>query len=193
MKLNKSIFVTGFNSTIAIAIIVITGIFLPLSFVPLADAQQVLQNATEQVPQALQFAPATESQNGPDEFGFLKVIKTLNGSVPGLPPIQPFNFRLDLYHFVDDEVYVLITTFPGSEFGWILKLRAGMQYNVEERLQFRDYYPTFSRDCQGIMQSGDNRTCTVTNNHIPLGLTPTVMPGGVDEMTRPPNIGIQQP
>jgi len=59
--------------------------------------------------------------------------------------------------------------FAGSESGTGLRIDAGSYSVVEDSAP--GYAGSYSAECEGVMAVGDNKTCTVTNNDAPAGLT----------------------
>lgn len=95
-----------------------------------AAAQQVLGDPTGQNPNLTASAEADERT---DEFGILNVSKNIDESSPSIVPVLPSMFELRLSQFIEDLYYKQMTTFPGSEYSWMLQIPSGMQYNVDEK------------------------------------------------------------
>lgn len=130
------------------------------------------------------YRPDYSQTNSPDCSGYIKggEIKSCTITNDDLQPahltvikqvinndggtIEASNFTI----FVNGN-YPSPSAFQGSENGTDVKIYPGW-YNVYE-YEFPGYIPSYSTECNGLINPGENRTCTITNDDIPLPPTPT--------------------
>jgi hypothetical protein len=156
MQVDNSPFVT---------IVIIVGTFVWSVFGQVVEAQPAAENQPDVTPLQSNMEPEPP-------LAYLKVIKILNntyeGALVGFLP-RPTDFEIGLFVFQEGPMYKRMTEFPGSEQGWTLTFRENTQYNIKEsRNQWSGYLDTYSKDCQGFIRLGENKTCIVTNTYIPL-------------------------
>lgn len=89
-----------------------------------------------------------------DKPGKLTVIKIVDNKFGGDLKSEDFTINVS-------GVNPSQTGFPGSSTGTLVTLDAG-SFNVTENL-IDGYVPKYSGDCSGIINIGDNKVCTITN------------------------------
>ncbi len=88
----------------------------------------------------------------------LKVIKHVVNDNGGTANASDFTINVDGY-------YPIPSSFPGAEAGTDVKVSPGW-YNVYE-YGLSGYIPSYSIECNGLINLGETKTCIITNDDIP--------------------------